>query len=479
MLMSEAKLVPVILSGGSGTRLWPLSRDVYPKQFLPLVSDESLFQTTIQRLNGVKNISSPLIICNKQHRFLVAQQARNIGITPKSIILEPIGRNTAPAAACAALVAIKEDPDSILLVLPADHIIQNATEFQNQLALGVTQANEGKLVTFGIVPTEPQTGFGYIKRGAEIIAGDGFSVAEFVEKPDIKKATLYVESGEYYWNSGMFMFSAAKFLEELNKFSPEILDACNEAVEQAEEDLDFLRLDNDSFSSCPKDSIDYAVMEKTTHSVVIPLDAGWSDVGSWSALWDVGKKDECNNVVTGDVSLEDSSDCYINANHRLVAAVGLKDHVVIETSDSVFVAPKSQVQKVKAIVERLKDQRRVETISHRKVFRPWGAYESITAAKGFQVKLITVNPGAVLSLQLHHHRAEHWVVVGGSATVTRGDEVIELKEDQSTYIPLGVKHRLENSGSTPLELIEVQSGSYLGEDDIVRFEDLYGRTSSK
>ncbi|MBF0445003.1 MAG: mannose-1-phosphate guanylyltransferase/mannose-6-phosphate isomerase [Magnetococcales bacterium] len=476
--MREGKLVPVILSGGSGTRLWPLSRDVYPKQFLPLISDESLFQTTLRRLEGVENLDSPLIICNNQHRFLVAEQTRKIGIIPESIILEPVGRNTAPATACAALIAVNKDPNSILLVLPADHIIQNISVYQKQLALGVTQARLGKLVTFGIVATEPQTGFGYIKRGEEVPLGNGFVVAKFVEKPDINRATQYVESGEYYWNSGMFMFSASKFLEELAQFSPEILIACKKAVGQAEKDLDFLRLDNDAFSSCPKDSIDYAVMEKTALSVVMPLDAGWSDVGSWSALWEVGDKDECNNVLKGDISLEDSSDCYINASHRLVAAVGLKDHVIIETSDSIFVAPKSQVQKVKAIVERLKTQGRVETISHRKVFRPWGAYESITVAKGFQVKLITVNPGAVLSLQLHHYRAEHWVVVRGTAKVTRGDEILYLMEDQSTYIPVGVKHRLENSGTIPLELIEVQSGSYLGEDDIVRFEDLYGRASS-
>jgi mannose-1-phosphate guanylyltransferase / mannose-6-phosphate isomerase len=477
-MMRASKLVPVILSGGSGTRLWPLSREAYPKQFLPLLSDNSLFQATMDRLKGVANLSSPLIICNEQHRFLVAEQARGIGVVPESILLEPIGRNTAPATACAALVAVKNDPDSILLVLPADHVIQNVPVYQKTLASGVKEAGLGKLVTFGIVPSAPETGFGYIRRGEQVAGQTAFRVDRFVEKPDRERAEQYVESGEYYWNSGMFMFRADCFLAELEQFAPQILADCKRSVEEAQTDLDFLRLNSEAFTACPKDSIDYAVMEKTEKSVVVPLDAGWNDVGSWSALWGVGDKDADNNVVAGDVCLEETNNCYINANHRLVATVGLSDHVVVETADSVFVAPKSQVQNVKAIVAQLKDNGRSETVFHRKVYRPWGSYESIFIAKRFQVKLITVNPGSVLSLQMHHHRAEHWVVVCGTAKVTRGDEVMVLKEDQSTYIPLGIKHRLENPGVIPLELIEVQSGSYLGEDDIIRFEDQYGRTAS-
>ncbi|MBF0357407.1 MAG: mannose-1-phosphate guanylyltransferase/mannose-6-phosphate isomerase [Magnetococcales bacterium] len=473
----KRKFVPVILSGGSGTRLWPLSRDVYPKQFLPLLNEKSPFQATMQRLSGIENIELPLIICNEQHRFLVAEQARKVDQNLESIILEPIGRNTAPATACAAIIAAKKDPDSILLVLPADHIIQNTEAFHESIAVAIEEASQGCLVTFGIVPSAAETGFGYIKRGDKNQGSKTFQVAAFVEKPSIDVAQEYVDSGEYYWNSGMFMFSAAKYLAELEQFAPDMLAACSRSVQKANKDLDFFRLDREEFSNCPKDSIDYAVMEKTADAVVVPLDAGWSDIGSWSALWDIGDKDCDNNVIRGDVCLEGTSNCYINASHRLVAAVGLEDHVIVETSDSVFVAPKSQVQNVKKIVEELTNQNRVETVSHRKVYRPWGAYETITIAKRFQVKLITVNPGAILSLQMHHHRAEHWIIVSGTARVTRGDDVIVLAEDQSTYIPLGVKHRLENPGIIPLELIEVQSGSYLGEDDIVRLEDLYGRAS--
>jgi mannose-1-phosphate guanylyltransferase / mannose-6-phosphate isomerase len=474
--MRNRKLFPVILSGGSGTRLWPLSREAYPKQFIPLLGKKSLFQSTIERLSGMSNIAEPLIVCNEQHRFLVAEQAREVGAVPESIILEPIGRNTAPATACAALIAVQKDPESIILVLPADHIIKNVPTYQKFLSLGIDEASQGKLVTFGIVPSAPETGFGYIRRGDHIKGQDVFKVIQFVEKPNQELASQYVDSGEYYWNSGMFMFRADIFLQELKQFAPQILSSCQESVQHAEKDSDFLRLNKEHFTACPKDSIDYAVMEKTEQSVVIPLEAGWNDVGSWSALWGVGEKDKDGNVITGDICTQETSNCYVNASHRLVATVGLTDHVVVETADAVLVAPKSQVQNVKAIVEQLKEHGRSETAFHRKVYRPWGAYESIMAAKRFQVKLITVNPGAILSLQMHHHRAEHWVVVHGTARVTRGDEVLVLTEDQSTYIPLGVKHRLENPGIIPLELIEVQSGSYLGENDIVRFEDQYGRT---
>ncbi|MBF0453484.1 MAG: mannose-1-phosphate guanylyltransferase/mannose-6-phosphate isomerase [Magnetococcales bacterium] len=476
--MKASQLVPVILSGGSGTRLWPLSRESYPKQFLPILSEHSLFQSTIERLEGVENLGSPLIVCNEQHRFLVAEQARAIGVVPDSIILEPMGRNTAPATACAALIALKTNPNAVVLVLPADHVIQKVASYQKSVALGMAEAEKGKLVTFGIVPSSPETGFGYIRRGEPVAGGSAFGVAQFVEKPDHQTATGYVDSGEYYWNSGMFLFRADRFLEEMEKWAPAILSACQQAVEKGEKDMDFCRLDPESFSASPKDSIDYAVMEKTDLSVVIPLDAGWNDVGSWSALWEVGEKDEQNNVVMGDVCLAETDNCYINADHRLVATVGLSDHVVVETADSVFVAPKSQVQKVKNLVDLLKSGGRSETLFHRKVYRPWGAYESIFVARRFQVKLITVNPGSVLSLQKHHHRAEHWVVVQGTAKVTRGTEVMMLTEDQSTYIPVGVIHRMENPGIIPLELIEVQSGSYLGEDDIVRYEDQYGRAST-
>ncbi|MBF0447172.1 MAG: mannose-1-phosphate guanylyltransferase/mannose-6-phosphate isomerase [Magnetococcales bacterium] len=476
--LKRGELVPVILSGGSGTRLWPLSRESYPKQFLPLISDDSLFQSTINRLHGVSNVAPPLIVCNEIQRFLVAEQARKIGITPAEIILEPVGRNTAPAVACAALIARQMNPESILLVLPSDHIIKDVGTFQTVLTQAINIAQGNKLVTFGIVPSAPQTGFGYMKRGEALDDRHAYSVDKFIEKPSLERATEYVDSGEYYWNSGMFVFRADLFLSELEHFAPEILAACQSAVDRAEKDLDFLRLDQQSFTACPKDSIDYAVMEKTDQSVVVPLAAGWNDIGSWSALWEISEKDGSDNVLSGDVLAEQSNNCFIHAGHRLVATVGLNDHVVIETSDSVFVAPKSHVQQVKSIVEQLSRQGRSETICHKKVYRPWGSYESIYIDKRFQVKMIIVNPKSVLSLQMHHHRAEHWVVVHGTARVTRGDEIKILKEDQSTYIPLGVKHRLENPGIIPLELIEVQTGSYLGEDDIVRFEDEYGRNTN-
>jgi mannose-1-phosphate guanylyltransferase/mannose-6-phosphate isomerase len=497
-------IIPIILSGGCGSRLWPLSRDHYPKQFLPLIHETTMLQETQLRLNGLQNLAEPLVVCNESHRFMVAEQLRQAGCPAAAIMLEPVGRNTAPAAAVAALQAQKAGDDPVLLVLPADHVIVDAETFRGAVVEGAKLAEAGKLVTFGIVPDKAETGYGYIKAGA-LLAGRGMRDAEcenldsgcasdfrvtrtasrvtdtayevetFVEKPDAATAEEYLASGDYYWNSGMFMFRASRYLEELEKFAPEMLSCCREALEKAQRDLDFVRLDAGAFGACPKDSIDYAVMEKTADAAVISLDAGWSDVGSWSALWEVGQADGAGNVMRGDVLTHDSRNCYLHSSGRMVAAVGLEDHVVVETADAVLVARRDRAQDVKAIVEQLKQQGRGEALLHRRVNRPWGSYESIDHSERFQVKRITVNPGASLSLQLHHHRAEHWIVVKGTARITRGDETLVLSENQSTYIPLGVQHRLENPGLIPLELIEVQSGAYLGEDDIVRFDDKYGR----
>ena len=474
-------LFPVILSGGSGTRLWPLSRKLYPKQLLPLVNDRTMLQNTVGRVADLDRAGSPLIICNETHRFLVAEQLRNIGTSADSIILEPMGRNTAPAVAIAALRAVEQDPEALLLVLPADHVIADEAVFRATVEKGLPAAGRGKLITFGIVPHKAETGYGYIKKGAPLTAeGETvFSVDEFREKPDQATAEGYVASGEYLWNSGMFLMRAATYLEELGKFQPEMLDVCRKAYAGAAADLDFLRLPADIFTSCPEDSIDYAVMEKTAAAAVIPLDAGWNDVGSWSSLLEVGKQDENGNVFIGDVLTEDVTGSYIHAGSRLVTAIGLHDHVVVETKDAVLVAAKDRVQDVKKLVNKLKDAKREEPLLHSKVYRPWGAYEGTDHGTRFQVKRITVKPGEVLSLQMHHHRAEHWIVVSGTAKITRGEETFILTEDQSTYIPLGTTHRMENPGKIPLELIEVQTGSYLGEDDIVRFEDVYGREGDK
>jgi mannose-1-phosphate guanylyltransferase/mannose-6-phosphate isomerase len=476
-------LVPVILSGGSGTRLWPLSRELYPKQLLPLVGKGTMLQETLARLSGVNDVGAPIVVCNEQHRFLVAEQLREAGIDSSSILLEPIGRNTAPAIAVAAMAAAtsntgsKEKSDAILLVLPADHVIQNPRAFQAAVEIGRKAAAEGKLVTFGVVPNKPETGYGYIRR--ESGAGPVFGIAQFVEKPDLQTATRYVESKEYFWNSGMFMFSATKVLDELRALAPAIYDACAQAFTAAKRDLDFVRLPVKEFGSSPSDSFDYAVMEKTHHGVVVSLDAGWSDVGSWSALHDAIPSDAQGNVSIGDVLTEDSHGCYLQSTSRLVAAVGLNDHVVVETKDAVLVAPKDRVQDVKQLVAQLKKQGRYETSLHREVFRPWGSYDSIDSGDRFQVKRLMVKPGACMSLQLHHHRAEHWIVVSGTARITRGEETFLLEENQSTYIPLGTRHRIDNPGKIPLHIIEVQSGGYLGEDDIVRFEDRYGREGEK
>jgi len=468
-------LIPVILSGGSGTRLWPLSRELYPKQLLPLVSGRTMLQDTVARTAGMPGVGPPIVVCNEHHRFMVAEQLREAGCTPRAIVLEPVGRNTAPAAALAALLATdgSSGRDAVLLVLPADHVIRDVPAFQAAVALGCVAAEAGRMVTFGVIPDRAETGYGYIRRATG--PGPVYDVAEFVEKPDAPTARRYVDSGEYYWNSGVFMFGARTFLAELERLAPSMLAACRDALAAAQRDLDFLRLPAQEFAACPSDSIDYAVMEKTDAAVVVPLDAGWSDVGSWSTLADALPRDAAGNVTAGDVLTEDTSGCYLHSTSRLVAAVGLRDHVVVETKDAVLVAPRDRVQDVKQLVNELKARGRPETSLHREVYRPWGSYDSIDNGDRFQVKRLIVKPGATLSLQLHHHRAEHWVVVSGTARITRGDEVFTLSENESTYIPLGVRHRIENPGKIPLHIIEVQSGTYLGEDDIVRFEDRYGR----
>jgi len=486
-----AKIIPVIMAGGSGTRLWPLSRKLFPKQFLPLMGEQTMFQDTLSRLGLDKTVSSssnesldiglPIIVCNDEHRFIVAEQLRKSEQLVSSIILEPVGRNTAPAVALAALDAIEGGEDPLLLVLAADHVIKDTAAFHHAISAAEVLANKGQLATFGIVPRSPEVGYGYIKAGQpEKMTGidlEGVApVAEFVEKPYLATAQSYLDAGCYYWNSGMFMFKASVFLSELKAFRPDILDAVTKAYKGKSMDLDFVRLDEAAFSVCPDDSIDYAIMEKTQQAMVVPLDAGWSDVGSWSSLWEESVQDESGNVNRGDVISHDSENNLFFSDHKMIAAVGVNDLVIVDTPDAVMVSPKNRVQEVKQIVKRLESDQRSEATVHREVTRPWGCYDSIDMGERFQVKRITVKPGAKLSLQMHHHRAEHWIVVSGSALVTVGDKSSLLSENQSTYIPIGVKHRLENPGVLPLEMIEVQSGSYLGEDDIVRFEDTYGRS---
>lgn len=465
---------PVVLAGGSGSRLWPKSRAALPKQFLTLTSDSTMLQDTLKRLpSGVGNC---VVICNENHRFLAAEQLRQAHLNHDGIILEPVGRNTAPAIAIAAMLAAKDNPDQVLLILAADHLIKDHAAFESAIQKANTLAEQGKLVTFGIVPTEPHTGYGYIQAGASL--GDGNSVDRFVEKPDMATAKAYLSEGGYFWNSGMFMFKAGTYLDELKRYRPDIYDACASAVENTTSDLDFIRLDETLFAACPDESIDYAVMEKTEHACMIPLDAGWSDVGSWSSLWETAEnRDENGNVCIGDTILHGVKNSYVNAEERLISVIGLEDVVVVETKDAVMVANRHNVQDIKAVVNQLKSEHRPEFEFHREVFRPWGSYDSIGNGERYQVKRITVKPGEKLSVQMHHHRAEHWIVVSGTANVTIDDETTLVAENESVYIPIGAVHALENPGKIPLELIEVQSGAYLGEDDIVRFSDRYGRVS--
>ena len=468
------KITPVILSGGSGTRLWPLSRKDHPKQYLPLVSDNTMLQETILRLDGLDNLTDPIIICNDSHRFLVAGQCQQIGIINPTILLEPAGRNTAPAIAATALQSYKDLGNTLLLVLSADHVIQNIPAFHQAINIASRQALEGKLVTFGIVPTDANTGYGYIKSYKDDVDG-AYKVEKFVEKPNTETAESYLQQGGYLWNAGMFMFKTDTFINELTIHAPDIIKSVNNAVNNATQDLDFIRLEKSAFEASPNNSIDYALMEKSSNVVVVPLEAGWSDVGSWSALYDIGNKDKVGNVIKGDVFIEETINTYINANHHMVATVGVQDLVIVDTPNAVFISTKDTAQKVKKIVDRLQQQSREEQSCHRKVYRPWGWYDSIEVGKNFQVKRLCVNPGAKLSLQMHHQRAEHWVVVNGIATAKNGKNTITLTKGESIYIPIGVIHGLENNTEEALEIIEVQSGAYLGEDDIVRFEDIYGR----
>ncbi|HJP97619.1 MAG TPA: mannose-1-phosphate guanylyltransferase/mannose-6-phosphate isomerase [Rhodanobacteraceae bacterium] len=468
-------LTPVILSGGSGTRLWPLSRKNLPKQFLALTGGGTLFQQTVERTRPLAGVDAPIVVCSEEHRFLVAEQLRALKIDGASILLEPMPRNTAPAIALAAWQALANDGEATLLVLPADHLIGDTRSFAEAIGKALPLAEQGWLVTFGIRPEAPETGFGYIKR-AEPVGESGFRVERFVEKPDTAKAKEYFTAGDYDWNSGMFLFKARRYLEELLQYAPAMHAASWTAFDAAKTDLDFVRIDKEAFAASPDNSIDYAVMEKTTRAAVVPVSCAWSDIGSWDALWAASQRDAEGNRLEGDVIAIDSRNCFVRGtDRRLVAALGLENIVIVDTPDAVLVAPRDRVQDVKRLVDKIKSDGRQEHVFHRKVYRPWGSYDSIDMGERFQVKRITVKPGAALSLQKHHHRAEHWVIVSGTAEVTRNDEVFLVAENESTFLPLGAVHRLRNPGKVPLELIEVQSGSYLGEDDIVRLEDVYGR----
>ncbi|WP_313396613.1 mannose-1-phosphate guanyltransferase [Atlantibacter hermannii] len=479
--MNQSTLYPVIMAGGTGSRLWPLSRVLYPKQFLCLKGDLTMLQATVSRLDRVA-CKNPVVICNEEHRFIVAEQLRDMGKLAENIILEPAGRNTAPAVALAAIAALRSSPndDPLMLILAADHVIQDESAFHNAVEAAIPLALNGKLVTFGIVPDAPETGYGYIRRGevchAETsVDSVAFKVAQFVEKPDADTAQAYLSSGEYYWNSGMFLFRAGRYLEELEKYRPDILAACQTAMEAVDPDLDFLRVDEEAFLACPEDSIDYAVMEHTADGVVVPMNAGWSDVGSWSSLWEISQRTAEGNVHYGDVISHHTENSYVYAESGLVTTVGVKDLVVVQTKDAVLIADRNKVQDVKKVVEQIKADGRHEHHVHREVYRPWGKYDSIDEGERYQVKRIRVKPGEGFSLRMHHHRAEHWIVVAGTAQVTMNDEVRLLVENESIYIPFGTPHRLENPGKIPLDLIEVRSGAYLKEDDIVRLEDRYGR----
>ena len=469
-------LLPVIMAGGTGSRLWPMSRELYPKQFLRLYGQRSMLQETVLRLDDV-DAREPVVICNQEHRFLVAEQLRQINKLSHNIILEPVGRNTAPAIALAALSAIENGDDPILLVLAADHIINNKSAFHQAVKSAFKFAMQGRLVTFGIVPTGAESGYGYIHRGQEEVLGENiaYQVSRFVEKPNKETAESYLASGEYYWNSGMFMFRAKKYLEELEKFRPDILESCKAAIRGCKDSDEFIKIDRDLFIACPDESVDYAVMEKTTDAVVVGLDADWSDVGSWSALWEVSPKDKKGNVLTGDTFMHNANNCYINTDEKLVAAIGVDNLVIINTKDAVLVVDKDQVQDVKKVVEYLKANHRSEYKRHREIYRPWGRCDVVVQTERFNVNRITVKPGAAFSMQMHHHRTEHWVVLSGTGEVTIKDQKFLLTENQSTFIPIGAQHRLENPGKIPLELLEIQSGSYLGDDDIIRIKDQYGR----
>jgi mannose-1-phosphate guanylyltransferase/mannose-6-phosphate isomerase len=478
MKKGDKMIVPVILAGGSGTRLWPLSREFYPKQLINMYNQHTMLQNTVLRLGGMDGMDAPLIVCNDVHRFMTAEQLSRIDVTPRAIILEPAAKNTAPAIALAAIQVTDQGQDPIMLVLPADHRIDRIPAFHQGIEKGKALAKDGYLITFGIVPDTPETGYGYIQKG-DPLDDAACRIHRFVEKPDLTTARSYLDSGDYCWNSGMFMFRASAILKELETHAPDMVNICRKAVSMGLQDLDFFRVDPAVFEKITADSIDYAVMEKTGRGVMVSLDAGWNDLGSFDALWQSQEKDDDANVIKGDVLIHDVSGSYIHAQSRLVAAVGMDDMVVVETGDAVLVAPRNRVQDVKQIVNQLKSLNRKESAVHAKVYRPWGDYETIDQSLRYQVKRITVKPGAKLSLQKHFHRAEHWTVVSGTAIVTRGEETLMLREDQSTYIPLGTVHRLENPGKIPLELIEVQSGPYLGEDDIVRFDDVYGRDREK
>ena len=465
-------ILPIIMAGGSGTRLWPLSRGNYPKQFLKLSGDLTMLQQTITRLEGLPH-EPAMFICNEEHRFIAAEQMRQANVSHSGILLEPVGRNTAPAIALAALKAIENGDDPLLLVLAADHVIEDVAAFQKSILIARAHAEKGNLVTFGIVANKPETGYGYIKRGKA--QNDGFIVDSFVEKPDLETAQQYIDSGQYYWNSGMFLFKASKYLQELKEFRPDILSVCEKAIKVQSSDMDFMRIDEGAFIECPDESIDYAVMEQTNDAIVIPMDAKWNDIGGFSALWEVSPKDNNGNAFTGDVKSVNTKNSLVFSEDKLVTTVGIEDLVIINTKDTVLVAKKSESQLVKSIVSQLKEEQRSEVTFHREVYRPWGKYDSVDSGKRFQVKRITVKPGAKLSVQMHHHRSEHWIVVSGTAKVQIDDTEKFITENESVYIPITAIHALENPGKVDLELIEVQSGSYLGEDDIVRFEDRYGR----
>lgn len=481
--MSATSIIPVILCGGTGSRLWPLSRKSYPKQFLSIssVSSKSLLQNTYQRIKNLKGLKAPILICNEEHRFIVAEQMREINIKPGSILLEPFGRNTAPAITLAALISKEFEKNAQLLVLSSDHIIEDEKQFLKVIHAGIKYANEGRLVTFGVIPDEPSTGYGYIKSADPLEESEikGSRIESFIEKPDLITAKELIKNKKYTWNSGMFLFKANAILNEIKNFSPEVLYACKKSLEKKLFDLDFQRLDQDSFNKCPSISIDVAVMEKTEKGTVLPLKANWTDIGSWNAVWKISKKDDSNNFIEGSVIAKNSHDCYLRGEKRLIAALGVKNLIVIETSDAILVADKSQSQEVKNVVNYLKERGIREGQEHKKIYRPWGSYESIVEEERWQVKIINVKPGEKLSLQMHHHRSEHWIIVSGTAQVEIDDKEITLHENQSSYIPIGSKHRLSNPGKIPLKLIEVQSGSYLGEDDIHRFEDNYGRIYNK